>query len=137
MSNNNANQLVQQTSARAIQLVNKYYEALDSPDKRPNWVKFYMPDPDHPLLIWNGHILPTAKDVEGYARNLPKTKHNPSSIDAQPIMGSSDFVVTIQGTVTYGDNHRRRYFQRITATKKPGTNETFISSDYLRWTGEA
>ena len=139
-NNNNsaANQLVQQVSARALQLVHKYYECLDNVNTRQQWTSFYVPfSTSHPLLIWNGHILPTVADIATYAQNLPTTKHTTTTIDAHPLMGTSDFVVTVQGTVTYGDNHRRRFFQRITATKDPNSERTFITSDYMRWTGEA
>ncbi len=131
-------QLVSQVSGKALQLVQCYYECLDNPSRRQEWTSFFMPIPArHPLLIWNGHILPAVSDIAAYAQRLPKTKHTTSSIDAQPIMGTTDFIVTVQGTVTYGDNHKRRFFQRITTCKQPGGDRTYIASDYMRWTGEA
>jgi hypothetical protein len=136
----NANQLVQEANAKALQVVNKYYEFLDNESKRPQWVEFYMPiEASHPLLIWNGHQLATKQDITNYAQNLPKTKHTTNSIDAQPLMGnSSSFVVTVQGTVTYDENNRKRFFQRFTCVADPQNNtKIYISSDYVRWTGEA
>ena len=139
MSGNNANHTVNLVSTKAVRFIQKYYELLDKPDKRPQWVKLFMPiQTEHPLMIWNGHILPTQQDIENYAKQLPETKHATSSIDAQPIMNNNnDFIVTVQGTVTYGDNHKRRFFHRITYTHAPGSNDPFISSDYMRWTGDA
>lgn len=134
----NQQQLVQQVSAKALQLVHMYYECLDNPNRRQEWTSFYVPFPtEHPLLIWNGHPLHSIAEVTEYAQKLPPTKHVTSSIDAQPLMGTHDFIVTIQGTVTYDQVHKRRYFQRITAVKQPDGERTFISSDYMRWTGEA
>ena len=132
-----ANQLVQKISAKAIQLVHKYYACLDNYERREEWLSFFVPIPvEHPVMIWNGHVLPTVGDIRAYAMTLPRTRHHAASIDAQPLMGTEDFIVTVQGSVIYGDNHKRRFFHRFTATKAPGSDRTFVSSDYMRWTGE-
>ena len=139
MSNSHPQQTTNNVSAKAVRYIQKYYSLLDQESKRGEWVNLFMPiQTEHPLLIWNGHILPTREEITAYAQNLPKTKHTTSSIDAQPIMNhNKDFIVTIQGTVIYGENHSKRFFQRITYTHAPNSNEPFISSDYMRWTGEA
>jgi hypothetical protein len=134
-------QISQVVSAKALQLVRHYYDCLDNPNRRQEWVNFFMPatpDMTHPLLIWNGHQLKTQADIAQYVQNLPPTKHTQSSIDAQPVMGQAEnFIVTVEGTVSYAEVHKRRYFQRITASKAPDSDRTFITSDYVRWTAEA
>ena len=61
---NNHNQTANLICAKAIQLIKNYYEHLDKPDKRKQWTDFFMPiQTDHPLMIWNGHILPNADRI--------------------------------------------------------------------------
>ena len=135
-----ANQVAQQVSARALQFIQRYYECLDHPNRRGEWINFFVPPGvvQHPVLIWNGHMLPTQNEIAQYLDNLPPTKHSTSSIDAQPMMGSADdFIITVQGTVTYNGNERKRFFHRITTTKAPNSNATYVSSDFFRWTGDA
>jgi len=140
---------IKEVTKRALQVQNAYYTALDGgADKRAELVQMYFPSPQSSLMQWNGHNLATTADILQYLAGLPKTKHVAHCVDAQPLPGNTGgdtFLVTITGTVTYDDEHKRFYFQRlvIMAAEVPNASgvgvskKYYIVNDYMRWTGEA
>lgn len=121
---------------RAIEFRKRYYEMLDSAEKRPQLLDMY-PDALEGLMEWNGHALSTKADVLQYFQNLPQTKHTIENLDAQPLPGNSDadmFIVTTSGRVVYDDEHTRMFYQRFVV--RVVEKKLYIVNDYLRWTGE-
>lgn len=123
---------------KALQAQKKYYEHVDaSPESRAALRAMYYPNPTHPLMQWNGHVLATAGDIEAYHANLPKTKHVVKCVDAQPLPGNSggdSFLIVTSGTVTYDDEHVRHFYHRLIMCMVE--HRLYIVNDYMRWTGE-
>lgn len=121
---------------RALEFKKRYYEMLDTMDKRPMLLDMY-PSEVEGLMEWNGHVLSTKNDVLQYFQNLPPTKHLIESLDAQPLPGNTDadaFIVTASGKVVYDEEHTRMFYQRFVL--RAVDKKLYIVNDYLRWTGE-
>eukprot|EP00744_Colponema_vietnamica_P014536 GILI01020346.1.p1 GENE.GILI01020346.1~~GILI01020346.1.p1 ORF type:complete len:155 (-),score=33.53 GILI01020346.1:230-640(-) len=121
---------------RALEFKKRYYEALDTMDKRPQLLEMYPAELEG-LMEWNGHVLSSKNDVLQYFQNLPPTKHVIECLDAQPLPGNNDadaFIVTASGKVVYDEEHTRMFYQRFVLRKVD--TKYYIVNDYLRWTGE-
>lgn len=132
---------VREVTMKALTFVKKYYEVLDAGGAaREPLMSFFnhpLASPGTPLMQWNGHTLNTAQDVESYLSNLPKTKHELRSVDAQPLPGSTDadsYMITVNGRCVYDDEHTRYFYERIIVAKHKGLH--YIVNAYYRWTGE-
>lgn len=124
---------------KALQAVRTYYDCLDNPEKRAGLLNVYIQEPtSHPLMEWNGYAMADRNAVWEYLSNLPKTKHEMKSVDAQPLPGNTNgdsFFATVHGSVMYDDEHTRHFFQRFVFCVR-ADQKVYIANDYLRWTGE-
>lgn len=133
------NDLMQKYTTFARKAKDAYYPSLDaSPEKRAELgARYYPGQQSHALMNWNGHICNTVEEVQNYLATLPKTKHHIQSADTQPLPrpdGQVAFMVTVNGTVVYDDEHTKTFFQRLVFCEKD--SHWFIIQDYYRWTGE-
>lgn len=127
---------------KALAFVKKYYEVLDSrePGGRESLLMFYndaMATAGTPLMQWNGHACATVSDIAAYLQNLPKTKHELRSVDAQALPGSQSadsFMITVNGSCMYDDEHLRYFYERLIIARDGATH--YIANTYYRWTGE-
>ena len=130
---------ITEVSKRALQAHKTYYAYMDeSPERRAELRTMYLPNAAHPLMNWNGHVLPTLEAIQQYHDNLPKTKHTIKCLDAQPLPGNEggdSFFVTVSGSCTYDDEHVRHFYQRLVFAMIE--RKLYIVHDYLRWTGES
>lgn len=121
---------------KALEFRNRYYKMLDDPQERSNAASLYAPDV--PLVCeWNGHPLSTAADVNNYLAALPKTQHTIDMVDAQPLPDNQDgdsFLLTVHGIVTYNDEHKREFYQRLVIRRFE--QRYYIMNDYYRWLSE-
>ncbi|KAG5485966.1 hypothetical protein CUR178_07560 [Leishmania enriettii] len=121
---------------KALEFRSRYYKMLDDPQDRSNVAGLYAPDV--PMVCeWNGHPLSTVGDVRNYISALPKTSHQIDMVDAQPLPDNQDgdsFLLTVHGTVTYNDEHRREFYQRMIIRRFE--QRYYILSDYYRWLSE-
>ncbi|ESL08493.1 nuclear transport factor 2 protein(NFT2) [Trypanosoma rangeli SC58] len=125
-----------EVSKKALEFRQQFYQLLDDPNKRLDIVNLYAPGT--PLLCeWNGHSLPDAASITAYLSGLPKTSHKIDCVDAQPLPGNEQadsFLMTVHGIVTYDDEHKREFFQRLVIRKVEG--RYYIINDYYRWLSE-
>ena len=132
---------VTDVSKKALAFQKLYYTGLDSGmDSRGQLLGMYLdPTDGSTLMQWNGHSIANVEGVSQYFQNLPPTKHEVKSLDAQPLPGNQQgdsFLVTVNGKCTYDDEHVRLFFQRFVLHKAEQTGKFYIVNDYLRWTGE-
>ncbi|EPY28338.1 hypothetical protein STCU_03002 [Strigomonas culicis] len=120
---------------KALEFRNTYYKLLDSPD-RSKVLNLYAPGIAN-LCEWNGHRLDSPAAVQEYVNSLPATHHQIDAVDAQPLPGNDkadSFIMTIHGVVTYDDEHKREFYQRMVIRRID--NLFYIVNDYYRWLSE-
>ncbi|KAH9586616.1 Nuclear transport factor 2 [Trypanosoma melophagium] len=125
-----------EVSKKALEFRQQFYQLLDDPNKRMEIVNLYAPGT--PMLCeWNGHQLPDTTAIMAYLGGLPKTSHKIDCVDAQPLPGNEQadsFIMTVHGIVTYDDEHKREFFQRLVIRKLE--SRYYIVNDYYRWLSE-
>lgn len=130
-----------EVTVKATSFANKYYELMDKGgEHRAMMLTFFshqLLSPGTPLMQWNGHALNNQAEVTTYLENLPKTRHELRSLDAQPLPGcqnSDSFLITVNGQVLYDDEHTRFFYERLVVAQMEG--KFYIVNSYYRWTGE-
>lgn len=128
---------------KALEFTRKYYKTMDDLSSRPSIVQFYANFSN--LCEWNGHKYSTQADLFNYLQELPKTHHTVDVVDAHPLPGNQpqstnletsdhSILITVHGSVTYDDEHKREFFQRFVVRQKGTTY--YIVNDYYRWLAE-
>ncbi|CAD2219077.1 NTF2-related export protein 1/2 [Angomonas deanei] len=122
-------------SAQKFRLV--YYGKLDNRSERHLIMNYYDPNIQD-LCEWNGHKL-NYNGLQQYLSQLENTKHEIDSLDAQPLPGnegSDSFILVVHGKVTYNDEHKREFYQRMIIRKEGNEDKYFVINDYYRWLSE-
>lgn len=126
-----------EVAKKALEFRQRYYKMLDNVEQRQALLTLYavgVPD----LSEWNGHPLSTLQDIDTHFKALPKTQHQIDCVDAQPLPGNENadsILMIVHGVVTYDDEHKREFFQRLVLRKAPD-NKYYIMNDYYRWLAE-
>ncbi|KAG8345844.1 Nuclear transport factor 2 (NTF2) domain [Trypanosoma vivax] len=125
-----------EVAKKALEFRQQFYQLLDNPSRRNEIVSLYPPN--MPMQCeWNGHALSDTAAITAYLSGLPRTQHKIDCVDAQPLPGNEradSFLMTVHGVVTYDDEHRREFFQRL-VIRKVG-DRYYIMDDYYRWLSE-
>jgi len=106
-----------------------YYDHVDN--KKAGLSKLYM---DNGLLVYNGNGFNGKDAITKFIMELPTTKHDLTTIDAQPILDNAGQAVLIQvsGTVKIGQGGgRSRAFQQ-TFTLTAENNKWKVVTDTFR-----
>jgi len=91
-----------------------YYEHID--EKKLTVNKLYL---DSALLVYNGNGFTGADSISKFIKDMPKTKHNITTIDAQPILDESagkTILIQVSGTVKIGTQQSKAFQQTFTVT---------------------
>lgn len=132
-----------EVAKKALEFTKRYYKILDDTENRSTLMEFYANFSN--LCEWNGHKYSTQADIFNYVKQLPKTNHKINIVDAQPLPGNvgekdknteadHTFLITVNGLVTYDDEHKREFFQRFVIRQKGAIH--YIVHDYYRWLSE-
>ena len=83
------------------------------------------------IALWNGNPLETSSNIFQFLSQLPASKHEISSIDAQPVRGES-ILVQVSGSVSYAESLKRHFSQTFVLSPVTGF-QYVIGSDTLRF----
>ncbi|CRK90003.1 CLUMA_CG003729, isoform A [Clunio marinus] len=91
-----------------------YYDHVDK--KKPTLNKLYM---DNGLLVYNGNGFNGKDNIAKFIIEMPSTKHDLTTIDAQPILDSSagkTILIQVSGTVKIAGKRSRAFQQTFVLT---------------------
>ncbi|KND01430.1 uncharacterized protein SPPG_03235 [Spizellomyces punctatus DAOM BR117] len=92
---------------------------------------------DSSAVLWNGNPLVGQQNASEFFLKLPATDHVVHSYDSQPVMDLGQILVTVTGTVRYGDDKQSKLFCQIFVLSPDTANPTkgtyFVSSDHFRF----
>jgi len=87
------------------------------------------------VLVWCGRQVTGVEEIDAFARALPLTTHKIVSLDCHPVPLASppSFVVSINGTVVFGDSGATRHFHhQLVASEDAASNKYCIASEVFR-----
>ena len=113
----------------AVKFTSTYYDCMDN--KRHLLIKLYG---DASIALWNGNPIETSSSIFQFLSQLPASKHEISSIDAQPVRGES-ILVQVSGSVCFGNvgsSPKRPFSQTFFLSQVTGF-QYVIGSDTFRF----
>jgi len=98
---------------------------------------------DSSVLIWNGYRKTGVNEIKALQKQLPSSKHEVKSVDAQPIFFNvesknplsmvSSIIVIVAGDVKWGmDNSSVQGFHHTFILEREKGNSYFIASHVVR-----
>lgn len=126
---------INEAAEAAEKFTKLYYENVDA--KKPILSKLYM---DTGLLVYNGNGYNGPEAIVNFIKNMPATKHELVTMDAQPIMeevgGQKTILVQVSGTVRISSQKSRAFQQSFLITAVTGSwkivTDTFRLQDGIR-----
>lgn len=91
-----------------------YYEHVDQ--KKLGLNKLYM---DNGIFVYNGNGFNGKEAITKFIMEMPSTKHELFTVDAQPILDASagrTVLIQVSGTVKIGGHRSKAYQQTFTLT---------------------
>lgn len=112
-----------------------YYEHVDA--KKPTISKLYM---ETGLMVYNGNGFTGPEAIVKFIKDMPTTKHELVTMDAQPIMedvgGQKTILIQVSGTVRISNQKSRAFQQSFLITAVSGSwkivTDTFRLQDGIR-----
>lgn len=105
-----------------------YYEHVDN--KKPGINKLYM---DNGLFVYNGNGFNGKDEISKFITEMPKTFHDLTTIDAQPILDSSagrTILVQVSGTVKIGGRKSKAFQQTFTITADSNSKWKIVTDTF-------
>jgi len=133
--NNELKEKLNEAARAAEEFTKLYYKHVDT--KRHGVNKFYM---DDGLLVYNGNGFTGQIAITKFLTELPETKHELTTIDAQPILdmdttpGSTfpTLLIQVSGTVKIAGQKSRAFQQTFTLAVDPTKTKWKIVTDTFR-----
>ncbi|EDW57010.1 NTF2-related export protein [Drosophila sechellia] len=93
-----------------------YYASVDN--RRQQIGRLYL---DNATLSWNGNGATGRQMIESYFRELPSSKHQLNTLDAQPIVDQAvsnqlAYLIMASGSVKFSDQPLRKFQQTFIVT---------------------
>ncbi|XP_060655929.1 NTF2-related export protein-like [Drosophila nasuta] len=107
-----------------------YYASLDN--RRHQMGRLYI---DSATFSWNGNGATGRETIERYFKELPSSRHQLTTLDAQPILDAAvgnqnTYIILASGTVKYSDQAARNFQQSFVLTAE--NDKWKIASDCYR-----
>ncbi|XP_034114327.1 NTF2-related export protein-like [Drosophila nasuta] len=107
-----------------------YYASLDN--RRHQMGRLYI---DSATFSWNGNGATGRETIERYFEELPSSRHQLTTLDAQPILDAAvgnqtTYIILASGTVKYSDQAARNFQQSFVITAE--NDKWKIASDCYR-----
>jgi len=105
---------INEAAQAADEFTKHYYENIDQ--KKLTINKLYR---DTALLVYNGNGINGVEAISKFVKDMPKTEHTITTIDAQPILDESagkTILIQVSGTVRIGGQRSKAFQQSFTVT---------------------
>ncbi|KAI9017411.1 NTF2- export protein 2 [Gaertneriomyces sp. JEL0708] len=128
----NPAELIHITTRAADNFIATYYKLYDR--QRHLLSQMYK---DTSAVLWNGIAMTGLEKLQEFFLKLPATDHQIHSYDGQPVRERGQILVTVTGTVKFGDDKQAKSFSQNfilspdSGNSQPGTY--FVSSDHFRF----